>query len=304
MSYQANTVITVIAPESNPLHKADVNDLVDLLQHQGSVVTDVSYLDDAEKEAVDIFFYTSEADEIAAGLKELEDNITIDLVMQPVGNRRKRLFISDMDSTIIQQECIDELADKLGIKPKIAEITDRAMNGELDFKEALRERVGLLKGLDVASMNDVLKSQITLTPGAKTLVATMKRYGAKTVLVSGGFTFFTEKVAELCGFEEQEANILEIQDGELTGLVKEPILDKQAKLTALHHYCNELGIHHSDVLAAGDGANDLPMLQAAGMGVAFHAKPNVRAQTNSHISHNDLSALLYVQGFARSEWAE
>ncbi len=228
----------------------------------------------------------------------------VDLVIQPSLNRRKRMLLADMDSTMIQQECIDELADEAGVGAHVKDITARAMNGELDFDAALKERVGLLKGLDAAIIPRVLDQRITFMPGGATLLATMKSGGAYAALVSGGFTAFTEKVAAQLGFDENRANRLMIDAGTLTGTVGLPILGKQAKVDALHDITGRLGINTTDVIAVGDGANDLGMLHLAGTGVALHAKPAVAAQCDVRINHGDLTALLYLQGYARSEFVE
>lgn len=229
--------------------------------------------------------------------------LPVDVNVLPGLNRRKRLLIADMDSTIIQQECIDEMADVLGIKPQIAEITERAMRGELPFEAALRERLKLIAGLEEAELLGVYERRITLMPGARTLVATMKKFGAFTALVSGGFTFFTSKVAEAVGFETNRANILEIKQGRMTGSVADPILGKEAKLASLQTLAAERNIALIDTLAVGDGANDLAMIGAAGLGVAYRAKPVVAAQADASVIHGDLTALLFLQGYAREEFA-
>ncbi|WP_095588038.1 phosphoserine phosphatase SerB [Actibacterium ureilyticum] len=228
----------------------------------------------------------------------------IDLVVQPAEGRRKKMLLADMDSTMIQQECIDELAVVAGIGERVAEITARAMNGELDFEGALRERVGLLKGLDSGVIETVLAQRISFMPGGKVLLATMKANGAYAALVSGGFTAFTAHVAATLGFDENRANTLNIADGKLTGTVAEPILGREAKVQALKDITAKLGIAHDDVMAVGDGANDLGMLGLAGAGVALHAKPSVAAQCDIRINHGDLTALLYIQGYARPDFAE
>ena len=227
----------------------------------------------------------------------------IDLILQASQNRRKRLLIADMDSTMIQQECIDELADEAGVGARVAAITARAMNGELDFAAALRERVGLLTGLDANVIEDVLRHRITLMPGGPTLVATMKAQGAYAALVSGGFTAFTASIAARLGFDENRANTLLTHDGKLTGQVADPILGREAKVLALTEITARLGLSVQDALAVGDGANDLGMLGLAGTGVALHAKPAVAAQCDIRINHGDLTALLYLQGYARDEFA-
>lgn len=226
----------------------------------------------------------------------------LDLVVQPAQGRRKRMLLADMDSTMIQQECIDELADMAGVGAHVAGITARAMNGELDFEAALLERVALLKGLDADVITQVLRERITFMPGGAALVATMKAQGGYAALVSGGFTSFTARVAEELGFDENRANTLLVEGGKLTGDVARPILGRQAKIEALEQISARLGIDEADVIAVGDGANDLGMLGRAGTGVALHAKPSVAAQCEVRINHGDLTALLYVQGYARSEF--
>ena len=226
----------------------------------------------------------------------------IDLAVQPAVGRRKKMLIADMDSTMIQQECIDELAAEAGVGAYVAEITKRAMNGELDFEEALRERVGLLKGLPVSVIDDVIRDRITLMPGGKTLLATMRANGAYAALVSGGFTSFTARIAATLGFDENRANTLLVHGETLAGEVAMPILGKQAKLDSLIEISSRLGITPEDAVAVGDGANDLAMLNRAGMGVALHAKPSVQAQCSVRVNHGDLTALLYLQGYDAEEF--
>ncbi|MFY0612657.1 MAG: phosphoserine phosphatase SerB [Hyphomicrobiaceae bacterium] len=217
-------------------------------------------------------------------------------------DRRKRLLIADMDSTIIEQECIDEVADFAGCGEQVAAITERAMRGELDFEAALTVRVGLLKGLDTAALDRVATERLTITPGATTLVATMAANGAFCALVSGGFTFFTSRIADRVGFHENRANSLEVNEGKLTGRAIPPILGRQAKLDALNELTEREGIPIDGTLAVGDGANDLAMIKAAGLGVAFHAKPIVAAEADAAINHSDLTALLYLQGYHQSDF--
>ncbi|MGJ8612499.1 MAG: phosphoserine phosphatase SerB [Octadecabacter sp.] len=226
----------------------------------------------------------------------------VDLVCQPLKNRRKKMLLADMDSTMIQQECIDELADESGVGAHVAGITARAMNGELDFEAAIDERVGLLKGLDEGIIDHVLKTRISFMPGGRELVQTMKAQGGYSALVSGGFTAFTAKVAAELGFDENRANTLEVADGQLTGKVVRPILGQQAKLDALGDITARLGIGFDDVLAVGDGMNDLLMLSNAGTGVALHGKPALQEKCNVRINHGDLTALLYLQGYAKTEF--
>jgi phosphoserine phosphatase len=217
-------------------------------------------------------------------------------------NRRKKLLIADMDSTIINCECLDELADMAGLKAKVSAITERAMRGEIDFAAALRERVAMLKGLDLAALARVYQERIRLNPGAKTLLATMRKHGAHTLLVSGGFTYFTARVAEDAGFDGDQANVL-LNDGKaLTGMVAEPILGREAKLAALETAIAERHIGAADAVAVGDGANDLAMIQRAGLGVAYHAKPVVAEAAGASITHGDLTALLYLQGYRDDEF--
>jgi phosphoserine phosphatase len=227
----------------------------------------------------------------------------LDLVVQAAEGRRKRMLLADMDSTMIRQECIDELADMAGVGAHVAAITARAMNGELDFEAALLERVALLKGLDAAVIAQVMAERITFMPGGAALIATMKANGGHAALVSGGFTAFTEQVAAALGFDEHRANTLLIEGNRLAGDVARPILGRQAKIEALEQITARLGIAESDVIAVGDGANDLGMLGRAGTGVALHAKPSVAAQCDVRINHGDLTALLFIQGYARADFA-
>ncbi|MFT6425404.1 MAG: phosphoserine phosphatase [Celeribacter sp.] len=227
----------------------------------------------------------------------------IDLIVLPKATRRKKMLLADMDSTMIQQECIDELADVAGVGARVKDITARAMNGELDFDGALKERVGLLKDLDESVIQEVIDTRITFMPGGKELLATMKRDGAYAALVSGGFTAFTGHVADALGFDENRANTLNVADGKLSGTVGMPILGREAKVQALKDITTRLGLSHDDVMAVGDGANDLGMLGLAGAGVALHAKPSVAADCDIRINHGDLTALLYIQGYAKSEFA-
>lgn len=229
--------------------------------------------------------------------------LAVDLAFQPAAGRRKKMLLADMDSTMIAQECIDELADLAGFGAHVAAITARAMNGELQFEPALRERVALFRGVDAGIIERVLAERITFTPGGRALIATMKAHGAHTALVSGGFTAFTERVAEQLGFDEHRANRLQTQHGKLTGTVAEPILGRQAKIDALVEISARLGISPAETMAVGDGANDLGMLGLAGAGVALHAKPVVAAQCDLRINHGDLTALLYLQGYAVTDFA-
>ena len=252
-----------------------------------------------EGDAADIPFRAapSEAREALEGRLE-----GVDVVVQPAEGREKRFLIADMDSTMITVECIDELADYAGLKPRIAAITEAAMRGELDFAGALDARVALLKGLDAAAIDRCRAERVRLTPGARTLVRTMRARGAATVLVSGGFTAFAEPVAKEIGFDRVVANRLEIAGGALAGTVARPIVDAATKLATLRAVRAELGLPDAATLAVGDGANDLAMIKAAGLGVAYHAKPVVADAAAARIDHGDLTALLWAQGIARREW--
>ncbi len=237
-----------------------------------------------------------------AALRTALDGAAVDIHIGPAAGRRRKLFVADMDSTIIGQECIDELADLVGLKDHVAAITERAMRGEIAFEPALRERVALLKGLKAEVVDDVIARRITLTPGARALVRTMRANGAYTALVSGGFTVFTARIAEMAGFDENRANLLVVENGAFAGAVAEPILGATAKLDALRTLRDSRGLSREETLAAGDGANDLAMLREAGLGVAYHAKPAVAAAAAMRVDHGDLTALLYVQGYAQDEF--
>ncbi len=253
--------------------------------------------------AVDIPFTGSEdIRAVEQRLREARGDLPIDIVVQPQSFRRKKLFLADMDSTMIGQECIDELADYAGLKAHVAAITERAMRGEIEFEPALRERVALLKGLPVGVVDEVLQKRITLTPGGRELVATMRAHGAWTCLISGGFTLFTNAVAEMIGFQENRANQLQIDDGKLTGEVIEPIVGRAAKLATLTELRESFDFDNIDTLVVGDGANDLGMIEQAGLGVAYHAKPAVAAAAAARIDYGDLTALLYAQGYRREEF--
>jgi phosphoserine phosphatase len=252
--------------------------------------------------AADIPMAELDLDQAAAAARHALGDAPFDVVAQHAEGRRKKLLIADMDSTIVTSETLDDLAAHAGLKDKIAAITARAMNGELDFEQALRERVGMLGGLPIAALEDTY-AETRLTPGAETAVRTMVAHGAHCLLVSGGFTFFTERVAAACGFHGTVANRLEIVDGAMTGQVLSPIVDKDTKLATLTAEAARLGLPLTASAAIGDGANDLPMVLAAGLGVAFHAKPVVAAQARVQVNHGDLTALLYIQGYTRADFA-
>jgi phosphoserine phosphatase len=253
--------------------------------------------------AADLCF-NAPIDAVRAGLTAALAGEPVDVIVQSGADRERRLLVADMDSTLIGQECVDELAAYAGAGAKVAEITERAMRGEIAFEPALRERVELLAGLPESVIADVLRDRITLNPGARTLVQTMRARGAAVAIVSGGFRQFTGAIRERLGADEDRANAFIIEGGKLTGKVIEPILGQDAKLAALKEIAAAMGLTLGDTLAVGDGANDLPMLQAAGLGVAYRAKPKVAAAADARIEHTDLAALLYAQGFARTDFVE
>lgn len=292
-------VATLIANPSNPVlvpnlaeRAADSVKASGLYWLADGIACDIALRDGTDLQAAE------------ASLRTAIGGAPIDLVIQEAETRRKKLLIADMDSTIIGQECIDELAAEVGLKDKVAAITARAMNGEIDFEPALRERVALLKGLPISVVDEVIARRITLTAGGPQLIATMKAKGFHTALVSGGFTVFTSRIGATLGFDEDRANVLLEENGVLTGFVAEPILGRQAKVDALTEIAAKLGISTEDALAVGDGANDLGMLERAGSGVALHAKPAVAAQAKMRIDHGDLTALLYIQGYRKTDFVD
>ena len=239
---------------------------------------------------------------IGARIRSVLAHDAIDIIVQPAAGRRKHLLLADMDSTMIGQECIDELADFAGFKTEVSAITERAMNGEIAFEPALRERVALLRGLPVGIVDDIMRDRLTLTPGGTTLIRTMRAHGAYTCLVSGGFTLFTSMIAKMIGFDEHRANGLLVENDTLTGEVKEPILGREAKRATLQELREAHGLDPSQTMAVGDGANDLAMLGDAGLGYAYRAKAAVAAIADVEITHGDLTALLYAQGYRREEF--
>jgi phosphoserine phosphatase len=258
----------------------------------------------APQVAADIAFVPAGADgerATADMLRREFAGVPIDVIVQPAAGRRKKLLVADMDSTMIGQECVDELADFVGMKAHVAAITERAMRGEIAFEPALRERVALLEGLEADAVAKVIAERITVTPGARALVRTMRAHGARTALVSGGFTLFTSQIAAMIGFDTDQANRLVIEDGKFTGRVEEPVLGKAAKRAALLRLRDENGLAPVETLAVGDGANDLAMLEEAGLGIAFHAKPAVAAAAYARIDHADLTALVYAQGYTAGD---
>ncbi|HSX54951.1 MAG TPA: phosphoserine phosphatase SerB [Sphingomonas sp.] len=290
-------IVTLIAADR--LEAGDISSARDKLRDAGCAPADVTELE--PDRVVDIAF-AANPDQARAALEGAFD--CVDIVVQPAEGRRKRLIVADMDSTMITVECIDELADYAGIKPQIAEVTEAAMRGELDFAEALDARVALLKGLGADAIDRCLAERVQLMPGARTLVRTMKANGATAILVSGGFTRFAQPVGERIGFDRVIANELLIEADALTGAVTKPIVDSSTKETTLLGAMAELGLDTGATLAVGDGANDLAMIKQAGLGVAYHAKPIVAAAAGARIDHNDLTALLYAQGIPRDEWVD
>ncbi|CAN5430671.1 phosphoserine phosphatase SerB [soil metagenome] len=289
--------ITLVSPDPAALAEASVAVRAALVS-AGGVVSSEAVLGEG---ALDLFVDGPPV-ETHQTVKAAVGDRPVDFAVQPVENRRKRLLIADMDSTIINVECLDELADFAGVKARVSEITERAMRGELAFEGALRERVGMLQGLSVDALQACYDDRVRLNPGARTLVRTMAENGALCALVSGGFTFFTSRVAEAAGFHLNRANTLIEADGKLTGTVGDPILGKEAKLAALREETAALGLTPADALAVGDGANDLAMIEAAGLGVAYRAKPIVAAQAHAKVDHADLTALLYFQGYTAAEF--
>jgi phosphoserine phosphatase len=240
---------------------------------------------------------------LTASLRSIVAGLPIDVAIVPLADRRKRLLLADMDSTMIEQECIDELAAFVGLKDEVSAITARAMRGEIAFEPALRERVALLKGLPETVVDEIVRSRLTFMPGGRALIATMRANGAYTALVSGGFTVFTSRIGRMLGFHEDRSNVLDIVDGRLAGTVRDPILGKEAKRASLIELRERAGLSPAHTMAVGDGANDLDMLGEAGLGVALHAKPAVAAAAHVRIDHADLTALLYLQGYAKADFA-
>jgi phosphoserine phosphatase len=293
MSY----VLTLIAnPDKKQITSGRLDEIISLLQHEGLVITDSVCL--SENEAYDLYTHTILE---ASSLRKMSQDLNLDIISQPHSNRQKKLLIADMDSTIVTGETLDDLAEFAGIKDEVAAITARAMNGEIKFRDALHERVKMLKGLSAAFMEEAMQ-KVELTKGAQTLVQTMKANGAYCALVSGGFTFFTERVAKQVGFDFNAGNRMEIIDGLITGNVIDPILTKDSKLAYLKSLASEQGITPKDCVAVGDGANDLPMILEAGLGIAFHAKASVVTQAKHNVQEGDLRSLLFAQGYTTKQF--
>lgn len=288
--------MSVLCLIANPAEPALDDKMVGAIQHETG--GEINWL--CQRIACEIISPKS-ADALSIARQHLAGK-PVDAALVPLTHRRKRVLVADMDSTMIDQECIDEIADAVGIKAEVAAITARAMNGELDFHEALRTRVALVKGLERKVLEEIRRERITLASGGRALVQTMKAYGAYTSLVSGGFTYFADYYAKRIGFDEAIANVLEFDGEKLTGMVADPIVDKTTKLTRLQALAAEQSVPMSMTLAVGDGANDLDMIKAAGMGVALHAKPVVAEQAGVRIDHGDLTALLYLQGFEEDDF--
>lgn len=291
-------IATLIA--ARELKAADISAARDAIAAAGGVAGEADWLEAGR--AADL---SLEGIDRAAARAALETLLPgVDAVVQPAGNRRKKLIVADMDSTMITIECIDELADYLGIKAEVAAVTEAAMRGELDFVGALDARVKLLAGMDRATIDRCRAERVHIMPGAKALIATMKANGARAVLVSGGFTVFADPVAAEIGFDLAISNTLEMTGERLSGTVARPVIDSGVKRATLLKEAAEMGIAAEQTLAVGDGANDVPMIEAAGLGVAYHAKPKTAAAADARIEHNDLSALLFIQGYHREEWVE
>lgn len=288
-------IATLIAADR--LAPGDISAASDALRAAGVDPYGRSWIEDDR--ACDLLFST-DPDPARQALEGLIAGV--DVIVQGESARRRKLLVADMDSTMIGVECIDELADFAGVKAEVSAVTERAMRGEIGFEEALRERVALLAGLEESAIGRCREERVCLTPGARALVRTMKREGALTVLVSGGFTSFAVPVAEEIGFDKVVANRLAVREGRLTGEVEPPVLGAEGKRRALVDAARERSLAPDEALAVGDGANDIPMLREAGLGVAYHAKPSAAAAADARINHNDLGALLYAQGWARSEW--
>ncbi len=290
-------VITVCADADKlRLPQIFVDSMVQVLAMQDVVISQQKWI--KEGVAVDLFTRHSQLSTLSSIVEDALRGHHFDAIVQPVAGRKKKLLVADMESTVVDVECLDELAKYVGLAEKISAITEKAMNGEIDFMQAITERVAMLKGLPESALQQVMDEKVKPMPGALALVTAMKKHGAHTILVTGGFDFFAVRVKDMLGFDEVRANKLEIANGKLTGKIIPPIQGKEAKLAALLETCKKRKIKPEEALAVGDGANDLPMLLAAGLGVAYHAKPIVRAQAKSRINFSNLNSLLYAQGLS------
>ena len=298
MAAMQNVLVLIAAPHLQPLDDSMVATAIEAMRAADARVDAPRWL--APNEAAELGF-DGEPARMRGAVERQFEGWPVDVAVLPASDRRKRLLIADMDSTIIENETLDELAEEAGVGARVARITARSMRGEIDFTDALRERVAMIEGLDVAALARTA-ARIRITPGAATLVRTMRRAGAYAALVSGGFRFFTAQVRAAVGFDWDEANDLDIRDGRLTGRVVEPVINRDGKRSALERLAAARGIGLTDCLAVGDGANDLAMIEAAGLGVAYHAKPIVAAAAAVRVDHADLTALLFVQGYARPEF--
>ena len=297
------SVVTILnAPGQASFSDADAKAVHDALKAAGAHPATPAWLDPGV--ALDVPLGRLDPAAAAAVVWNALSGARIDVVVQPVADRRKRLLVADMDSTIIGQECLDELATRIGFGERVAALTERAMRGEIDFAAALTERVALFRAQPVALLERTFAEAVTLNRGARTLTATMHKHGAHCALVSGGFTFFTSRVAKAAGFDSFIGNEFDIRDGKLTGRIQGPIAGADAKRERLTQLLTELGIAREQTMGLGDGANDIPMLQAAGLGVAYHAKPKVRAAVAARIDYGDLTAALFIQGYRRDEFVE
>lgn len=290
-------IATLIAADR--LSAGDISQARDLLAEAGAEIAGTDWIE--PEKAADIRF-AGDLSDARAALAAWDGRV--DAIVQEAAGRAKKLFIADMDSTMITVECLDELADYAGFKPQVSAITERAMRGELDFVAALDERVALLEGMDAEIVTRCHAERVSLSPGAVALVRTMKAHGVHTVLISGGFTLFAERVAADIGFDRAIANRLEISAGSLTGRVLRPIVDSGKKCRVLQEETERLGLARAETLAIGDGANDLAMVEEAGLGIAYRGKPKLRDAADGRIDHGDLSVLLYAQGYARKDWID
>lgn len=296
-------VLTLIGnPAGRGLDRKEVDIARAALGEAGAATAEPDWL--APGLACDIGFDGPTPDEADGAVRQYLRDAPVDIVAQATSRRAKKLLVADMDSTIIEEECIDELADYMGLREQMAAVTERTMRGELDFAQSLRARAAMLRGLSARALDRAFNDRITYATGAHILIRTMRAHGADSALISGGFSYFTERVRLALGFTVDEANRLEVRDGVVTGEVGEPILDPATKLEILARLADERGLDLVDTLTVGDGANDIPMIQAAGLGVAYHAKPQVAMAAKARIDHGDLTALLYAQGYRASEHVE